>query len=214
MKNVRVFYKKTGRMKFVSHLDMNRFMSRLITKSKIPIWYTEGFNQHIYMNFAVPLSLGFEGLYEIMDIRLIDDRYSLDTCLENLKAVCPPDIEIFKVAEPALNMKEIGFAEYQIDLSEFTEENKSSLKEFLSQPSIICEKKGKKGKVKEIDIIPKIKSFSFNDNTLTLCLNAGCEDTLNPSLVLSAFFEQEKISPLFCSVKRTAVLDKNNKLFV
>ena len=67
MRNVRIFYKKIGRMKFISHLDMTRFMSRLISKSKIPVWYTEGFNRHIYMNFAVPLSLGFEGLYEILE---------------------------------------------------------------------------------------------------------------------------------------------------
>ena len=65
MKTVRVFFKKLGRMKFISHLDMTRFMSRLITKANIPVWYTEGFNQHLYMNFAVPLSLGFEGLYEV-----------------------------------------------------------------------------------------------------------------------------------------------------
>ena len=82
MKNVRLFYSKTGRMKFVSHLDMTRFMSRLIAKSKIPVWYTEGFNQHIYMNFALPLSLGYEGLYEVMDFRLNDDSYPLEECLK------------------------------------------------------------------------------------------------------------------------------------
>ena len=86
-------------MKFISHLDMTRFMSRLIAKSKIPVWYTEGFNQHIYMNFALPLSLGFEGLYEIVDIRLTDDSYSLEKCLEALKKVSPPDIEFISVSD-------------------------------------------------------------------------------------------------------------------
>ena len=38
MKNVRIYFKKTDRMKFVSHLDMTRVMSRLIKKSGIPIW--------------------------------------------------------------------------------------------------------------------------------------------------------------------------------
>ncbi len=65
-------------MKFVSHLDMNRFMIRLINKAKIPVWFTEGFNRHAYLNFAVPLSLGYEGLYEVLDVRIIDDNYSLD----------------------------------------------------------------------------------------------------------------------------------------
>ena len=68
LRNVRIFYEKKGRMKFVSHLDMNRFMSRLIAKSKIPVWYTEGFNSHIYINFALPLSLGFESDYEVLNV--------------------------------------------------------------------------------------------------------------------------------------------------
>lgn len=214
LKNVRIFYKKTGRMKFVSHLDMNRFMSRLITKSKIPVWYTEGFNQHIYMNFAIPLSLGFEGKYEIMDIRLMDDNYSLEDCFNALKSVCPSDIEIFDVKEPVLNMKEIGFAEYIISLSEFFESEKNALIKFLEQPSVICQKTGKKGRVKEIDIIPKIAYFAICGNELKMCLNAGCEDTLNPSLVLSTFFEQTNTEPVFYTVTRTAILDKNKNLFV
>ena len=57
MRNVRVFFTKHGRMKFASHLDMNRLMTRLIRLSNIPIWYTEGFNQHPYITFALPLSL-------------------------------------------------------------------------------------------------------------------------------------------------------------
>ena len=74
LRNVRIFYEKKGRMKFVSHLDMNRFMSRLIAKAKIPVWFTEGFNQHAYMNFAVPLSLGYVGLYEVVDVKIIEGK--------------------------------------------------------------------------------------------------------------------------------------------
>ncbi|MFQ8954123.1 MAG: DUF2344 domain-containing protein [Oscillospiraceae bacterium] len=33
LKNVRIFYTKTDRMKFVSHLDMNRLMSRIIMRA-------------------------------------------------------------------------------------------------------------------------------------------------------------------------------------
>ena len=213
MRDIRVFYKKLGRMKFVSHLDMNRFMSRLITKSKIPVWYTEGFNQHLYMNFAIPLSLGFEGLYEIMDIRLTDDNYSLDECLSALKAVCPEDIEFFAVKPLTRKAKEIGFAEFKLSLDEFSEEEKQKLSEFLSRESIHCLKTGKKGKVKEIDIIPKIRSFTLVDDTLTLCLVAGSEDNLNPSLVMSAFFEQTDTNPLYYTVSRTMIFDKDGNIF-
>ena len=79
---------------------------------------------------------------------------------------------------------------------------------FLNRDSIICQKKGKKGKIKEIDIIPKIDSFSWNNNILTLILTAGNEDNLNPTLVMDRFFEENEALKCFYSVTRTAILDK------
>ena len=42
-------------------------MSRAFHKAKLPLWYTEGFNPHVFLTFAAPLSLGFEGRRESMD---------------------------------------------------------------------------------------------------------------------------------------------------
>ena len=107
-------------MKFVSHLDMNRFMTRLINKAKIPIWFTEGFNQHAYFNFAVPLSLGFEGQYEILDLRIVDPDYSNEQLVVDLNKASIPDIEFLDAKEPILKMKEIVFAEFKIILITLT----------------------------------------------------------------------------------------------
>lgn len=210
LRSVRVYFSKLGRMKFVSHLDLTRFMARLIKKSKIPVWYTEGFNRHIYMNFAVPLSLGFEGIYEVMDIRLVDDSFTNGQCLDALNSVTTEDVKFFAVKDPVLPTKEIGFAEFKLVFEKLSAE---SLNEFLSRDSILCEKTGKKGKIKQIDLVPKIKSFSTAGNTLTLCLVAGSEDNLNPSLVISAYFEQTETEPVFYSVTRTAILDKKGNKF-
>ena len=207
MKNVRIFYRKLGSMKFVSHLDMNRFLSRIIAKAKIPVWYTEGFNQHIYMNFALPLSLGYEGYYEMVDIRLTDDDYSLENCLEALKNVAVADIEFVSAAEPQMPMKTIGFAKYELTFEDFS--FKDSLLDFLNQESILCTKKGKKGKLKEIDLIPKIREFSADDVGISLVLAAGSEDNLNPALIMDTFFEQKNIAPIFYFVKRTMIYNKD-----
>ncbi len=213
MKNVRIYYKKLGRMKFISHLDMTRFMARVITRSKIPVWYTEGFNQHIYMNFALPLSLGFESECEIMDIRLTDDSYENEAVLKALSSVSTKDIEFVSVKEPILPTKEIGFSVFELKFDSMDESLKFALCDFLSWDSILTEKVGKKGKVKQIDLVPKIRSWSINDNLLTLSLVAGSEDNLNPTLVLSAFFEQTNTPPVSYSVARTAILDKTGKDF-
>ena len=213
MKSVRIFYTKLGRMKFVSHLDMNRLMIRVIRKSGIPVWYTEGFNRHIYMNFALPLSLGFESVCEIMDIRLNDESFSNEETLEALKSVL---IDIKKEninKKPVLPTVDIAFAEYELI---FDPENAllyDKLKEFLSKESVICQKKDKKGRIKEFDIIPKIKRAEFTGDKALLTLSAGNEGNLNPSLVLSKFFEETGIAPVFCSVKRLMLFDKDLRPF-
>lgn len=196
-------------MKFISHLDMTRFMSRLITKSKIPVWYTEGYNRHIYMNFAVPLSLGFEGLYEILEIRIIDENFTNKDCLKALNEVTVEGIEFMSVCDQKQNMKDIGFAEYKLYFDDMPEK----LQTFLNSESILCEKKGKKGKIKEIDLIPKIKSFSIQNNVLNIVVVAGNEDNLNPTLIMDTFFSQTQTEPLFYSVERTAILNKNGEIF-
>ena len=200
-------------MKFVSHLDMNRLMIRVIRKSGIPVWYTEGFNRHIYINYAVPLSLGFEGVYEVMDIRLTYDDFSFEETIDRLNAAAPEDIEFLRAEAPVLPTVDIAFAEYELTFDPENAHLYEKLKEFLSKESVICQKKDKKGRIKEFDIIPKIKSAEFKDGKALLVLSAGNEGNLNPSLVLSKFFEETGIAPAFCSVKRLMLFDKDLKPF-
>lgn len=212
MRDVRVFYKKKGAMKFVSHLDMNRFMTRLINKAKIPIWFTEGFNQHAYFNFAVPLSLGYEGDYEILDLRIVDPDYSNKQLLKDLNFATVPGIEFWAAEEPIFKMKELRFAEFEI-LFDDIEDITKSIKNFFAKDTIITQKTTKKGGTKDIDIAPLIKKAELNSNKLTLILTAGNENNLNPSLVLSTLFETEKIEPIHYTVTRKMIYDSELKPF-
>ncbi len=215
MKNVRLFYTKKGRMRFVSHLDMTRFAARIIKKAGLPIWYTEGFNPHPYITFALPLSLGFESDWEIMDIRLVDDDYPLDGICDALNHVCPEYIRFFSAAEPEQKVGNIAFASFDITFDDGGAVS-NPLAQFLKRDSVICTKKTKKGGEKEIDLIPKIKEYSFEDaqNTkLHIVLPADGADNLNPELLINAFFEQGDCNYYCYDVVRTAILDAQLKLF-
>ncbi len=200
-------------MKFVSHLDMNRFMTRIINKAKIPVWFTEGFNRHAYLNFAVPLSLGYEGFYEILDVKIVDDSYPLSEVLKSLQSVSTEDIEFFAVNEAVMNMKEIRFAEFEILFDEVDSKLALEINEFFESKEIICQKTTKKGGTRDIDIAPLIKKYELCGNKLTLILTAGNEDNLNPSLVMSEFFEKKNLEPLFYSVKRIMIYNKDLQQF-
>ncbi len=210
MKNVRLFYKKKGRMKFISHLDMNRFFTRILRKSNLPIWYTEGFNPHPYITFAAPLSLGFESEYEIMDFRLTDDDFSLEKAAEILKTVVPEYIEIISLKEPVMKAGKIGFAGYEL-----TFENKETAEkfyDFISSDSVIVSKKTKKGDVKVIDVADKIQDTIKNGEKISLVLPSGNEN-INPSVIVAAFNEKEG-KDYYVSFLRIALYNEQKNLFL
>ena len=202
-------------MRFISHLDMTRFMARLIRRAQLPVWYTEGFNPHLYMTFALPLSLGFESEYEVVDIRLLDDNYDISTLPEKLNAVCPPYIRFFDAAEPIKKAGDVAAAEFVITFDDGGE-IRDALNQFLSRESITVLKKTKKGDIKELEVADKIKEFSVDEkdgNTLLrITLPAGSSENLNPELFLNKFFEE--YGKYYCYViNRTAILDLKGKLF-
>ncbi len=214
MKNVRIFYTKTGRMKFVSHLDMNRLIPRIIRRSGLPVWYTEGFNRHIYINYAVPLSLGFEGFYEVMDIRLTDDAFPPDELIRRLSAASVPGLTFLRAAAPVHETKDIAFAEYRLLFEEIDPTFFDDLRQFLMRESILVTKKGKKGKLRELDLAPLIRKSEVRDGLVTLTLSAGNENNVNPTLVMNAFFEQSGRSPVFYRVERHLLLDGDGNPFI
>lgn len=187
VRTVRVFYNKVGKLKYISHLDMNRVVLRMMRRAHIDVWFTEGFNQHPYVNFALPLSLGFESESEAFDFRLNDDM-PFDEVLERLKSVAPNGMEITSVAEPVKKFSDIAFADFSITIKG---DCLAKLVDFLSQSEIVVEKTTKKGGTKQIDLKQKIvrSSAEMNggDTQLDITLPAGNNDNVNPTLLLSAF---------------------------
>ncbi len=197
-------------MKFISHLDMNRFFTRVLKKSGLPVWYTEGFNPHPYITFAAPLSLGFESDYEIMDFRLLDDEFSLKNAEEILKTVVPEYIEIIKISEPVMKAGKIGYAGYVL-----TFENKEISQEFLkfvSLPNVTVNKKTKKGEIKVIDVADKIFDAKLENENVSIVLPAG-NDNINPSVIVIAFNEKMG-KDYYVEYLRNAVYNEQKELFI
>ena len=178
--NTRVFFSKTDRAKYISHLDLNRVMQGAIKRAKLPVWYTEGYNPHMYVQFMLPLSLGQEGVREAMDFRLLEDiQYGEVT--ERLNNALPLDIRVVETAAPVLKNTDITTAEYEIT----ADIDKEKFLEFAESEKIIVEKKTKKG-TSEIDLKPLISELSVGEK-ITLRLPAGNDFNINPALLLDAF---------------------------
>lgn len=216
MRAVRIFYKKLGRLKFISHLDMNRTMLRLLRLAKLPIWYTEGYNPHPFVSFALPLSLGFESDYEVMDFKVTDDTISNSGIKSALESVFPPDLILLDVSDPVMKAADIAFADYEIIFENADGQLEKALDSFLSKSSILTTKVNKKGKTIERDIAPLIHEYKINKNsrlTLFLKLSAGSRANLNPQEMLLAFEESSRITLPFYTIRRLMLYNKSKQKF-
>ena len=107
--DIRVFFKKKGDARYISHLDLSRFMQRSLKRSGLPLWHTEGFNPHPYVTFALPLSVGQAGERETMDFRLTTP-VPFEEIKKKLSDCMPKDLVITGVASPVYKAKEIKSA--------------------------------------------------------------------------------------------------------
>ena len=218
MPNLRVFYEKTGRAKYISHLDINRCMQRALRRAEIPVWYTEGFNPHPYTTFALPLSLGYESLCETMDMR-ITKIMSCSEVTQRLNDTLPEGLTVQKTALQKFKPEKIKKASYTIRLgfSDCSPETAlQHLKEFDQKESILVMKRTKKG-MKEIDLRPDVSLCSpcVENGFLKLELTcaAGIEKNINPTLYLDAFEQESGLDVQSVHVLKTAVLMENGQPF-
>lgn len=217
MIRLRAVFEKKGRAKYISHLDLNRCMVRIFRRSKLPIWYTEGFNPHPYFSFALALSLGFESSCEIFDFNITEEM-PLEEVRDSLNRVMPEGMRVISVTEQKKKITEIAKAEYDITVSgESTETIREAFDLLLSRDSILIEKKTKKG-MKEIDIKPCIDLISVSQNDdkvkITMRLPAGTQTNLNPSPVLEELKKVCGIGIETENIIRTGILCENNEIFL
>jgi radical SAM-linked protein len=218
MTTVRVFYAKTRRAKYVSHLDTMRTLTRALRRSGLPIWYTQGFNPHLYITFALPLSLGYEGLRESFDIRLTQEL-DMDSVAAAINAALPMGFEALEAAIPIMEPAAICWADYTARLiygGLWQERLCSDFKIFCEQPLIEVVKKSKKGE-NIVDIKPHVRILSqeWQGDKLLLGLRAaaGIHLNINPTLFLKAFYSWSDIAPEGVRIVRTAILDGDMREF-
>jgi len=214
---VRATFKKTGRAKYISHLDLNRCMLRTFRRSGLPIWYTEGFNPHPYYAFALALSLGFESECEILDFNITDDNMSMEEIRDRLNAVMPEGMGIISVAVQEQKITAIAKAEYSFSLvADDADKLMEDINRLISGDEILIEKKTKKG-IKTVDIKPDMEVISCEKGegsvNIVMRLPAGTQTNYNPTLFVEALknsgaqpFEAEKFV-------RRAILCEDDSIF-
>ena len=203
-----VVFEKAPRLRHIGHLDLMRAMQRALRRSGLPLRYSQGFNPHILLNFAAPLSVGMPGEREVMEVP-IEGKMDAALFKEQLSKALPPDLPCLSVhavddRHPA-PMAQLTAATYEAEMESVPEGLGEALEKFIALPEIPAIRKTKSG-MKPCDLKPMIYQLSLREKklimTLALCEKATCK----PDLLLSSLFE-------FANLERPRMLITRKCLF-
>lgn len=181
----RIKFSKTGKLIYISHLDLCRTMRKAFTRAEVPIWYSEGFNPHPKMVFALTVSTGSSSLCEYLDIKIVEEM-SDGEIKDRLNGALGRGIDILEVYSPETKFTSLEYSEYKIEFFDGTkiEDIKAA---FGKEMTVTRKTKG--GEVTS-DISPMIKSANFFENegraVIDCILTAGQNSYLNPEYVAKA----------------------------
>ncbi len=188
-------FKKIGRARFLSHLDMQQVWQRALRRAEVPLSLSQGYNPHPKISFGSALPVGVSSLCEYVDLEL-SKEFELNYLKEKINKKFPEGFEILDLAEIPSKSKSLmsilNRAEYKIEqLVESCFENEEEIvKNFLNQKEIIVTRKTKKGK-KIKNIRPGIFELKVDckENKLELraLVQTGSEGNIRPGEVLDTF---------------------------
>ena len=189
---LRLKFKKVGSLQYISHLDLVRTMSKIITRAKLPLWYTEGFNPKPKMIFAAPLSIGTESVCEFMDLRLIDD-IPAEEAMARLNANMTDEMQVIEAYYTDDKLTELKWLAYSIDIKtdNASDELAAACESALLGEQVIVTKKAKpREEAPVVDIRPLIKEVkaSLQGDVIHIdaLLSADASSFLNPEYVVKA----------------------------
>ena len=191
MTTVRIFFEKCGESAYISLLDLQRVFHRMLKMSSLPVYYTQGFNPHIYLSFTCPLSLGQESLCESCEVKTEQETIDPQAWIDALQPLMPRGI----VAGSAIALDAYNNAEH----AEVTKKTKRG-----------CKTLELKHYLDRIEYTIEGGTLRF---TALLPCGSGEALNLNPSL-LTDFLRTQGAAPVWqCRVVRTHLYNKAGKDF-
>ncbi|NTV53057.1 MAG: DUF2344 domain-containing protein [Candidatus Firestonebacteria bacterium] len=151
---LRLRYQKIGDLCFVGHLDLVNLFRRAARRARLPLHYSVGFHPQPSLSFGPPLSVGYAGLGEWLDLGL-DSWRDPRQVVEELNRMLPPGVRVeagreVPLSTPSLTDR-INAGEYLIRWStagEHAAELEARVAAFAAASEVPGSQWSKKGPVK------------------------------------------------------------------
>jgi radical SAM family uncharacterized protein/radical SAM-linked protein len=166
----RLSFSKTGRARFLSHLELAMALTRALRRSSLSLAYSAGFHPHPKISFATATSVGMASLQEYLDVTACEYLKDLTLLKNDINAALPEGMEITGIQLLSYVAKDLarslyGFT-YDLMLPADTNEEKminiaGSIDQFLAAQSFPISRTSK-GKTISRDIRPFVDAMTLN----------------------------------------------------
>lgn len=165
VQRLRLTFRKFGPTRFIGHLDLARTLERSLTRARIPMAYTQGFNRHPRMQLATALPLGFTSECEMADIYL-SEAMEPEAARAQMMARMAPGIEVVRVEEVPIKEPPLQTitheAVYRVTLLDRVETAvlQQRIDDLMEADEVVRER-GHERKKKEYDLRPLILALAI-----------------------------------------------------
>lgn len=208
-----VRFGKNARLRFISHLDLQRFLHMALNRTGLPIQYSQGFNPHPVMAFGSALALGWTSEYEILDVKL-SAPMGRRRCEEAMRFALPEDLPVLEVKlvddrRPSV-MSQVYASDYVVRMDgENADAVLAAIDGFLAEEHVYAMKKSKSGE-KEIDIRPLVLSLAPCECGFAARLMLTEKDALKPDLLARTLAARAAVDMPEMRIHRSCLLGRND----
>lgn len=200
---IRLTFSKTGRLAFLSHLELSRAFLRALRRAGVEIVFSCGFHPMPRISFSSALPVGMESLHETADIQLYGD-ISDSLLRDKVNRHLPEGIRILSLEKIALKASPPHPVEshFQVTLNDLAVDP-VRLDEFLESDFFPVIKKTKKGE-RQINARALVKSLSLKDSgVLELVIRHLSGPEIKPSDLLREILGARESLPADIKILKT-----------
>ncbi len=195
MRNVRLFYARSGAPVYLAHLDMMRLFERALARADWPLaWSDQAYNPRPQLVFALPVACGIETRFEPFELTLTEE-IDLDAAVERLNSQLPAGMSIEHAEYIDLGHRKSIMSLVETAEYEFVGKGVGSAfrEVFTGEPVFFT--RTRKGKSRELDLAAQIvETKEISEDSIRLLSVAGSRDNLRPDNVLEALQEREALT--------------------
>ena len=200
-----VRYSRTGDICYLGHLEILQVVFRSLRRAEIVTHFSQGFNPSPKVSFGPALPVGTESLNEFFIMDLPKPLKSPENTAQKLNDKLPPGLKVFAIELHSGRIAQNMLVSYTLTLDRpLTEQEKQISKDFIDSSHCLIAKT-RKGKTKEIDIRPLIKTFEIIEThsvTLTM-VNAATQPGIKPAEAIKAILNLDNDTIMNTKILKT-----------